>query len=130
MENSKDYKDWSPKKSYLHNEKGRPFVSEREIWFCAVGENVGFEQDGRGEEFARPVVIFKKFNNEVCWILPITKSVKKSKYYFPIKQDQIGGSVILSQIRLIDAKRLLYKVTTLKSSKFKDLKQKFTQLLV
>jgi len=47
--------------------KVRPFFHGREIWFCAIGANIRFEQDGSGTEFLRPVVIIKKFNKEVFW---------------------------------------------------------------
>lgn len=127
----KDYKGWHPKKAELHNERPRVFFKEREIWFCHLGENIGFEQDGRGEEFLRPAIILKKFNNEVLWIVPLTKTDRKSeKYYFTFsfRQGQ-KSSAILSQVRLIDAKRLKYLGGYIKKDDFILLKTKIRQLL-
>src|SRR3989338_99803 len=50
----KDYKKWTPLKQILNNKvDSRLFFHEREVWYCHLGENVGFEQDGRGEQYLR-----------------------------------------------------------------------------
>ena len=125
----KDFQKWHKKKNYIENERPRVFFKEREIWLCYLGENVGFEQDGRGDEFLRPVIILKKFNNEVLWAIPLTRTEKKNKYYFSFKFDDETSVAILSQIRLVDAKRLKYKMGDMKAIDFRDLKNKIRQLL-
>jgi mRNA-degrading endonuclease toxin of MazEF toxin-antitoxin module len=126
----KDYKVWSNEKSNLHNEKIRANFHEREIWHCSAGENIGFEQDGQGETFLRPALILRKFNNEVLWMLPLTKTFKKGPYYFNFTfLEGITSSAILSQIRLIDAKRLQYKIGDMGPEDFAKIKEKFKQLL-
>ncbi len=125
----KDFQKWHKKKNYIENERPRVFFKEREIWLCYLGENVGFEQDGRGDEFLRPVIILKKFNNEVLWAIPLTRTEKKNKYYFSFKFDDETSVAILSQIRLVDAKRLKYKMGDMKATDFRDLKNKIRQLL-
>ena len=57
---------------------------EREVWWCSLGANIGFEQDGGGEDFERPVVILKKFNLDACLIVPLTARPKKGIGY-PLK---------------------------------------------
>ena len=119
---SKDFKQWHNKKTVLYNTNSKVFFHEREIWWCSLGLNIGFEQDGNGPEFQRPVVIFKKFNNEICWVLPITTKSKTGKYYFPIDLgDNIQRRVILSQLRLVDGRRFLDKMTTLPEDQFNKL---------
>lgn len=132
----KDYTKWMGLKTGIHNDKIRPFFHEREVWFSSLGENVGFEQDGSGEKFMRPVLILKKFNNEVVWALPLTRTNKTGKYYFKIslitddgKIDDDSSTVILSQIRLVDAKRLQYKIGTVKEDEFIKLKEALIALL-
>ncbi len=122
----KDYKKWHDRKSKIHNDKKRPFFHEREIWFASLGENVGFEQDGSGENFLRPAVILLKFNNDVAWILPLTRTDKIGKYYFKISNQSVA---ILSQIRLIDTKRLQYKIDTMSENNFTKLKEALIALL-
>lgn len=125
----KDYQTWHTKKEFLQDEKARPFFHEREIWFCSLGENIGFEQDGRGEEFLRPVIVIKKFNQEVCWGIPLTKKQKKGQYYFQFLLGEEVSTAILSQIRLIDSKRLQYKIGDLSEADFVEIRKRLTQLL-
>jgi len=127
----KDYLAWHNEKEEVHHNKIRPGFYEREIWFCIMGNNIGFEQDGRGDKFLRPVVVVKKFNNEVLWAIPLTTKSKEGKHYFSFMLGNEGVSTaILSQLRLIDAKRLEYKIGNISKSDFKILKTKITQFLV
>ncbi len=128
---TKDYTNWHKAKSQIHNTSdSRPFFHEREIWWCSLGMNVGFEQDGGGRDFLRPIVIFRKFNNEIFWAIPLTHTQKRGKYYFEFIFDDNNSSVaILSQIRLVDARRLSHKMGDLPEENFKDLIKKFKELL-
>lgn len=126
---NKNFLKWHVKKEILHKEKQRPFFHEKEVWFCSLGVNIGFEQDGRGEEFLRPVVIIKKFNQQIFWGLPLTKNQRKSKYYFSFNLNKLTSTVILSQIRLIDGKRLHYKIGHISKVDFLEIKKHLMQLL-
>jgi mRNA-degrading endonuclease toxin of MazEF toxin-antitoxin module len=125
----KDFNGWLTKKKGLHHYKKRVFFHEREVWFAALGVNVGFEQDGRGDAHLRPVIVLRKFNNEVLWCLPLTKNQKKGNYYFTFNLNEELSTAILSQIRLIDAKRLQYKIGDITPTNFILLKIKLRQLL-
>lgn len=126
----KDFSEWHKIKAIIHHDKERPHFHEREIWFCSLGVNVGFEQDGRGETFLRPVIVLRKFNNEVCFAVPLTRNQKKGIHYFNFTyMNNLISTAILSQARLIDAKRLEYKSGNISETDFKQLKQKLKQLL-
>ncbi len=126
----KDFQKWHKKKEQVNDIEKRPFFHEREIWFCHLGVNVGFEQDGIGEDFQRPIVIIRKFNNEICWIVPLSKTEKRNKYYFAFQFDAMTTSVaIISQIRLLDAQRLSRKIGEMNVEDFKGLKNKIKALL-
>ncbi len=130
----KDFQAWHRKKEQI-NTLRPPFFHEREIWFCYLGANVGFEQDGTKEEFLRPVLVVRKFNNEIFWAVPLTKSHKKSdaktdKYYYRFSFiDGIQSLAILSQIRLIDARRMSRCIGMIPESDFARLKEKLKALL-
>ncbi|MDP3697298.1 MAG: type II toxin-antitoxin system PemK/MazF family toxin [Candidatus Taylorbacteria bacterium] len=131
----KDFQKWHSKKSEIDKIGKRPFFHEREIWYCNLGVNVGFEQDGSGDDFLRPVVIVRKFNNEIFWGVPLTKSDKKisknaEKYYFPFSfASNTKSAAILSQIRLIDARRLSHHIGEISQGDFKVLNAKLKVLL-
>ena len=128
----KDFQRWHTEKGTLHDEKIRPFFHEREIWFTSLGLNIGFEVDGKNERFLRPIVVLRKFNNETLWGLPLTKNPnKKGKYYFTFSfKDGESSTANLSQIRLIDAKRLQYKVGDISEEDFSGVKEKLRHFLV
>lgn len=110
-------------------EKSRVFFHEREIWFCHLGANVGFEQDGKGTEFGRPVIIFRKFNNEVFWAVPLITRNKEGKFYLPIDlYDGIHRMAILSQLRLLDGKRLYQKIGVIDASVHQTLEERIIGL--
>ena len=126
----KDFNTWNSKKILINDKRNSPFFHQREIWFCSLGLNVGFEQDGKGNDFQRPVVIIKKFNNEVFWAIPLSKTKRRGKYYFDFPFDSNTTSVaILSQIRLIDARRLSRKIGDLDEVNFQTLIEKLKALL-
>ena len=127
----KNFREWHHKKRTLHNKKARPFFHRREVWFCSLGENIGFEQDGGGKQFLRPVIVIKKFNNQVFWALPLTKTAKTGKYYYKLQVSnrKEKSTVILSQFRLVDAKRLQYKIGDLTEKDFLETKKRIISLL-
>ena len=125
----KDYNTWTKIKINIHNENPRVFFKEREIWFSYLGENVGFEQDGRGKQFLRPVVILKKFNKELFWGIPLTKNQKTGRYYESFSFNGLISTAILSQLRLIDAKRLKYKVGNIAPEDLAKIKTKIRQFI-
>lgn len=134
----KDFKKWHNQKARIHESEKRPGFHEREIWWCALGVNVGFEQDGGGRDFLRPVIVFKKFNKEVFWGIPLTTTKKDTEFYFQFAISQfedgqevkrIASTAILSQIRLIDASRLSHKLGDVVGVDFEALTKKFKALL-
>ncbi len=131
----KDFQRWHSKKTELNDLLRPPFFHEREIWFCYLGANVGFEQDGNREEFLRPIVVFRKFSNEVLWAIPLTKSRKKvspknERYYYPFSfMPSVTSVAILSQIRLIDARRLSRHIGTIAKNDFEKINEKLKALL-
>lgn len=103
----KNFWDWHRQKNLLELREKRLYFHEREIWWCNLGLNIGFEQDGKGNKYLRPVIIFRKFNNEVFWAIPLTTKKKNNRFYFKIdNKNSFERFAILSQLKLMDAKRL------------------------
>ena len=128
----KDFIKWHSHKTKIDQIENRPFFHEREIWFCYLGANIGFEEDG-GKDFLRPVVIVRKFSKEIFWGIPLTNTNKKdAPYYFSFVFLREGiehkNTVLLSQIRLIDARRLSYQIGEISKDDFKNLIEKLKRL--
>lgn len=102
---------------------------EREIWWCSLGENLGFEQDGKNEHFERPVLILKKFSHDVFLGIPMTSTKKNHPFYFPYKFHGGEGSFVLSQARILSVKRLQRKIIVVGRGLFSDIKDKFIHII-
>jgi mRNA interferase MazF len=124
----KNYKNWCDLKYKIN--KSERFLSfyAKEIWWCSLGLNIGYEQDGKNKKYERPVLVLKKFNQDILLVLPLTSNNKKSRYYYQLGYKGRSYSVILSQIRLISSKRLLRRIRKISKGEFIKIKKKFNKL--
>lgn len=62
-----DFDSWNEIKKKIHVGGDSPplFPKAGEVWMCSLGRNIGFEQNGSGNNFSRPVLVVKKFNNKM-----------------------------------------------------------------
>lgn len=126
----KDFDTWNEKKKRLHNEADNLLYHQGEIWWCYLGVNIGFEEDGTGKEAERPVVIIRRFSRQLCWVIPLTSSLKKNPYYTSAGiVDGIPASAMISQMRPIDTKRLVNLIGIMESGLFYPIKQAARALL-
>lgn len=126
----KDFDGWNEEKKAIDEHAHAPLYHEREIRWCSLGTNIGFEQDGTGAGRARPVLILKAFSRSVCLVIPLTTSTKENPYHVAI--GNIGGrtaSVIISQLRLVDTKRLQHKIATLDRKIFMHIRKAAKDML-
>lgn len=127
----KDYCDWMSVKSEINNEELFPLgIKAREIWICNLGDNVGFEQDGKGCDFTRPVLILKAFNRRFCYVLPLSTTTKRGRFYFSFDGGTGRISVaLLSQLRAVDSCRLRNKIGVCKKNDFVEIKKRVLELI-
>ncbi len=107
------YDAWNERKKAIEfsNAPRFYFPHAGEVWMSSFGKNVGFEQDGAGNNFVRPVLIVKEFNHRMFWGTPLSTKQKRYDFYHNMT-DPYGRpiSVILAQLRLISEKRLQRKL--------------------
>ena len=58
-----------------------PHVSEGEIWWASIGENVGAEINGKSQDFSRPIVIFRKLAHGFYFVVPLTTQIRNGSWY-------------------------------------------------
>lgn len=122
MDHTKDFEGWNVNKQHIEHNWSNKFYQPREIWWCAIGVNIGFEEDGKGQVGERPVLILKGFSKQVCLVIPLTTSRKRNKYHIPVGiVDKKESSVIISQLRLVDTRRLINKVGYLDDEVFLEI---------
>ncbi len=123
----KDFQNWIKLKEKLDGVSSKVLFKEREIWWCALGCNVGTESNGKGNRFSRPVIVFKKLTQTSFYGIPLTTKLKAGSWYVPFKQNGIENRAMLNQIRIFDNKRLFTKLGTLDTNDWRNLKQKFQE---
>ncbi|MEA2017249.1 MAG: type II toxin-antitoxin system PemK/MazF family toxin, partial [Campylobacterota bacterium] len=86
---------------------------------------------GKGTNFLRPVLIFKKFSQSTFLGIPLTTSKKEDifHYKFTISKTNTENYASLTQIRVFDAKRLHHKLDKISTEEFNKLKNQLKELL-
>ena len=127
----KDFDKRNGLKKGLNNLSQDFYVREREIWYVQLGVNLWFEEDGKGDEFKRPVLVLKKIGNMFA-VLPMTSKGKDSPFYYRLPDSYFDwpSRIILSQGRAIDKCRFLDKIGMVSEGDFKDIKEKLKALML
>jgi mRNA interferase MazF len=119
----KDFDQWNIEKKNIDamDLTNRPFPREGWVWVCSMGINIGVEQNGTGKTFERPVLIVKKFNNQMYWVVPLSSKQKKFDFYHNFTDPNRNAvSLILSQMRLMSIKRLHREMYLLSGEVFEN----------
>ena len=114
----KDFDKWNKIKKSTNAELPRLYTV-REIWWCRLGVNVGTEQDGKGDWFVRPGVILRGFGPDACLVVPLTTSSRVHSLRVPVGLiEGVDACANLSQIRVLDTRRLEAKMGFLNTEMF------------
>lgn len=128
----KDFNRWNELKKKIDEEDSLPdnFPKEGEVWMSSVGVNIGYEQNGSEDNFSRPMLIIKKFNNHMFWAIPLSTKQKDFDFYFNFT-DPNGQKVsaILAQMKLVSVKRLKRDIYIMPTELFEEIKEKLKSFI-
>ena len=125
---SKHFPEWLNRKENLHLANKIPPFSEGQIWWTAIGENVGVEINGKHNDFSRPVLIFKKFSN-LCFLgIPLTSQFHEGSWYVEFEFKKKNQYAVLLQARMFSAARLYNRMGKVSTGDFKKIKTGFRKL--
>lgn len=105
-------------------------IHEGEVWWCAMGENVGVEINGKNEVFSRPVLVFKKLSRYGFMGIPLTSQKHNGNWYAPFIFQRKMQYAALAQARVMSTARLYKKMGMLTESDFRAVKDGFTNLYI
>ena len=128
----KDFDKWNILKQNIEltNKPLKVFLQPRDVWMISLGRNIGFEQNGTGDNFSRPVLIVKKFNNQMFWVVPLTTRQKNLDFYYNfIDPSKRPVSAIMAQMRLISIKRCKRMLYRLNQNDFDSILKKLADFL-
>lgn len=125
----KDLDNWNSLKKKANAQANRASFKERDVWWCSLGANIGDEQNGKGQFFSRPVLVFKKFNRNIFLGIPLSTVIKDNPFYHKIQFKDRVQCIVLSQVRLLDAKRLEDRMGDLPSQQYDKVREKLKELI-
>lgn len=121
---------WNELKKKIDTKEQQVFFPRtREVWMTAFGKNIGFEENGSGTKFSRPVLIIKKFNNHMFWVIPLSRKQKLFDFYYNFTDPTSEKvSLMLAHVKLMSIKRFTRKMYTLDQNIFDDAFEKLKAL--
>jgi mRNA interferase MazF len=126
----KDFDGWNERKKKIDSFLWAPFFQKREIWWCYLGLNIGYEQNGSGKKRSRPVLVLRGLSRTTCLVVPLTTSNKQHPYRVSVGTiDGKEAQAIISQIRVVDTKRFINRIAILNVSIFEEVRKSATELL-
>ncbi len=128
-EGKRNFKAWMPIKERLHYSGKRPTITEGEVWWASVGENVGSEICGKGDGCMRPVIVFKKLNANSFLAVPLTSKMHEGSWYAHFELNNKRQNAVVSQIECMSVLRLHRKLGELTNGDFQIVKTAFSKLV-
>ena len=131
-DDNKEYNSWNELKKKIQSGADTPdfFPQEGEVWMSAIGKNIGYEQNGSGDNFSRPLLVVKRFNNHMFWCITLSTKQKKFDFYFNFTdQNNEKVSAILAQMKLVSIKRLKRKLYAIPQYTLIEIKEKLKKFL-
>jgi len=127
---AKNFDGWNEAKKQLDKKQKFPkYFQERDVWWCAVGVNIGAEEDGKNENFERPVVVIKKLTKDLLLVIPTTTTIREGNFYHNIPEwNGTKSQVVLAQIKVLSSKRLLRRMYRISNSQYSEIVAKLIAL--
>lgn len=121
---------WNNVKKHLDINTINKYPKHKDVWMCHLGKNIGFEQNGSGSEFQRPVLVVKKITNRLFVVVPLSTKQKDFKHYlnFTDPNDR-KVSALLQQYRIVDVNRFDRKMYILDENSFLQIKDRIKTML-
>ena len=126
----KDFDNWIIVKKKTEK-RSRINAYKYSVFWCAFGENVGSEISGKGNNFLRPVVVLKKFGDRCVLVAPLTSNLNENKNNILIKieGEDFFKNVLVSQMRVVDSKRLYDYMGKIKEEFRQMIKDSFNKVV-
>lgn len=126
----KDYERWHKLKSRINATQSSPLrYKEREIWWIHLGHNVRDEEDGKGSNFSRPMLLFKGFSSHLIWGVPLSTTSKRGKYYYAFDFNCKTSVALLTQMRALDTNRLISRVGMIGLDDYCNIKRAIVRII-
>lgn len=127
------FDEWNNVKKHIHHSTTKQKVQIQRIYWTKIGQNVGNEVYGKGENFARPVLVISVFFNHTFLGVPLTSKTqrKRGKFYFKFIDSKGKIQVaLLGQMRIYDIKRIGAYLSKMDDENFAKIKTKIKSEII
>ena len=130
-----DYDKWNEVKKELSQNKRKLGLKPREIFWAKLGQNIGYEQNGKGENFARPIIVVRKLTKDLFLGIPTTTTIRESNDYFHTFEYQtkemqtLRVSALILQLKVFSIKRVMNKIGMVHKEDFEQIIEKSRSLI-
>lgn len=130
----KQFDDWNNTKKKSHYKENNVGFKEREIFWARIGQNIGAEEFGKGNEFQRPILIIRKLTAHIFIGIPLTSTVKDNDYFhtfeYDTKKGKVSSTAMILQLKTFDKKRLMTRIGMLNKEDFQKVVEKARNLFI
>jgi len=129
LDNKKDFNGWIRLKAKLHFMGRLRNIKDGDIWWCAVGENVGAEINGKSKTFARPMLVVRKLSRFNFIGVPLTSQTHSGSWYVDFVFRGIREVAVVSQVRNVSVFRLYNKMGAISDNDLGIIREKLCKLI-
>jgi mRNA interferase MazF len=131
----KRFDEWNSVKQKANDTKRKVGFKVRDIFWLRIGQNIGTEEFGKGNEFQRPVLVVRKLTHDLFIGIPLTSSLKEDNDYFytfefNTKKGLSKNSAMILQLKSFDKKRLMGKIGTINKESFNEILERIRMLFI
>jgi mRNA interferase MazF len=125
----KNFDEWNEVKKKIDLKQNRPIsYHEGDIWWINMGTNIGVENNGKGINFGRPVLVIKKINYFSCLVIPLSSKRKEGYFYREFTFKNIKNTLLFNQIRIVDTSRFIDLIGEVSENKLRGVKSSFVEI--
>lgn len=126
----KEFDEWNKVKKRTDEKITTAYFREREIYWANIGQNIGYEQDGKGSDFMRPLLVFRKYSNKLFNGIPLSTTLREGTFFYNFQfLEDTESCALLVQSKTFDVKRLDRKIGTVNKKDFENIELKMKELL-
>jgi len=123
MDTMNKFDEWNSVKKKTEDNKRKLGIKPRDIFWAKIGQNIGSEEYGKNDNFARPVIIIRKLTHDLFIGIPLTSTIKDNDYFHSFQYDNKSNgltknSAMILQVRTFSIKRLMNKIGVISKEDF------------